>query len=185
MTKIALKPLPPKEKEDVQIGLENLSVTERKNLIVKLLQEQILDQRLKLHFWKDLTKQAAQIDTGYIAQHLVSLITSLPGGGMRGKGDDLIDGDFQQKPSEIVDVEKPKRISEPFPNGESYVQTTARMKDFLQDLLKNYDGKRVMVIGHRATQYGLENLINGVPLEKLTTTHFKWQPGWKYELNSI
>lgn len=92
MAKIALKPLNPKEKEDIQIGLENLSIDERKKLIVRLLQEQILDQKDKLRFWRNLTKQAAQIDTGYIGQHLVSLITSFPGGGMRGKGDDLNDG---------------------------------------------------------------------------------------------
>jgi alpha-ribazole phosphatase/probable phosphoglycerate mutase len=76
-------------------------------------------------------------------------------------------GDFTQHPSEEVDIEKPKRINTPFPNGESYTQTTARMKSFLEDLLKNYDGKRVMIIGHRATQYGLENLINGVSLNQL------------------
>ena len=91
-------------------------------------------------------------------------------------------GDFTQKPSEIVDKEKPQRIANPFPNGESYTQTTARMKLFLDDLIKNYDGKRVMIIGHRATQFGLENLINGVFLEQLTSTHFKWQPGWLYKL---
>jgi broad specificity phosphatase PhoE len=90
-------------------------------------------------------------------------------------------GDFTQKPSEQVDVQKPLRINEPFPNGESYMQTTERMKSFLDDLKKNYDGKRVMIIGHRATQYGLDNLIKGVSLETLTTSHFKWQPGWKYE----
>lgn len=94
-------------------------------------------------------------------------------------------GDFTQKPSEVVDKEKPQRINNPFPNGESYTQTTARMKSFLQDLVKNYDGKHVMIIGHRATQFGLENLINGVSLEKLTSTHFKWQPGWKYKLEKI
>ncbi len=91
-------------------------------------------------------------------------------------------GDFTQKPSEQVDVQKPLRINEPFPNGESYTQTTARMKSFLDDLKKNYDGKRVMIIGHRATQYGLDNLIKGVSLEQLTTSHFKWQPGWEYKL---
>lgn len=84
--------------------------------------------------------------------------------------------------SEVVDMEKPKRINVPFPNGESYTQTTARMKSFLDDLKKNYDGKRVMIIGHRATQYGLDNLIKGVSLEQLTTSHFKWQPGWEYKI---
>ena len=91
-------------------------------------------------------------------------------------------GDFTQKPSNIVDEQKPLHINRPFPNGESYVQTTARMKSFLDDLKHDYVGKRVMVIGHRATQYGIENIVNGVPLEKLVTSHFKWQPGWKYEV---
>ncbi len=94
-------------------------------------------------------------------------------------------GDLTQSPSEIVDIEKPKRISTPFPNGESYEQTTARMKAFLQDLLRDYNGKRVMIIGHRATQYGLDHLINGVPIEELVTTKFKWQPGWTYELQTL
>lgn len=92
-------------------------------------------------------------------------------------------GDFTQKPSEIVDAEKPKHITVPFPRGESYIRTTHRIGSFLDFLKKNYDGKRVMVIGHRATQYGIENIINSVPLEQLVTAHFKWQPGWKYELN--
>lgn len=91
-------------------------------------------------------------------------------------------GDLTQHPSSEVDVEKPKRIFEAFPNGESYTQTTARMKSFLENLARDYDGKRVLIIGHRATQYGLENILNGVPLEQLTASHFKWQPGWTYRL---
>lgn len=94
-------------------------------------------------------------------------------------------GDLTQHPSSEVDVEKPKRMHESFPNGESYTQTTARMKSFLEDVLRDYDGKQVMIIGHRATQYGLDNLINGVPLEQLASSHFKWQPGWEYTFNEI
>lgn len=90
-------------------------------------------------------------------------------------------GDFTQKPSEIVDAEKPKRITTPFPKGESYMQTKERIKSFLEDLKKKYNGKRVMIIGHRATQYGIQNIIEGTPYEKLVATHFKWQPGWEYE----
>jgi broad specificity phosphatase PhoE len=94
-------------------------------------------------------------------------------------------GDLTQHPSAEVDPEKPKRITEPFPNGESYEQTSERMKSFLQDLLKNYDNKRVMIIGHRATQYGLEYLIKGLSLEKVIPAPWKWQPGWEYQLTSL
>jgi len=91
-------------------------------------------------------------------------------------------GDLTQHPSEEVDLEKPKRIKEPFPNGESYEQTTERMRSFLQDLVKNYDGKRVMIIGHRATQYALECLINMTPLEQVIPAPWRWKPGWEYKL---
>lgn len=94
-------------------------------------------------------------------------------------------GKFTQKPSEIVDIEKLKRIEIPFPEGENYIQTTSRMKSFLTDLLKNYDDKKVMIVGHRATQYGLENLINKIPLKDAISAPWKWQPGWKYELEKI
>ena len=85
---------------------------------------------------------------------------------------------------EII-YKKPDCISEPFPNGESYAQTTAMIKEFLSDLMKNYEGKTVMVIGHRATQYGLENLINGVALEKIIASPWHWQPGWHYKLARV
>jgi len=72
-------------------GLGKLDVNQRGALALKLLQEQVVDQRKKLHYWRSVTKQPAQIDTGYVAQHLVSLVTGLEGGGMRGKGEDLVD----------------------------------------------------------------------------------------------
>ena len=100
-------------------------------------------------------------------------------------------GDLTQKPSDQVDAEKPGRLHVPFPpasrnapqgagNGESYDQTLARMKSFLDDLRRDYAGKRVMIIGHRATQYAIEHILEGAPYDKLVTTHFKWQPGWTY-----
>lgn len=75
-----------------KVILETLSEQDRMELAKKLLKEQVVEQREKLSIWSTLTSQTAQIDTGYIAQHLVSLVTQIPGQGMRGKGDDLIDG---------------------------------------------------------------------------------------------
>lgn len=64
----------------------------RQRLIRQLIEELLVDARSRLHRWRALTNQPAQIDTGYVAQHLVSVATGLPGGGFRGKGDDLTDG---------------------------------------------------------------------------------------------
>jgi broad specificity phosphatase PhoE len=94
-------------------------------------------------------------------------------------------GQFNRHPKEEVEGLKTTYISVPFPYGESYEQTTAMIKDFLQELLRNYDGKKVMIIGSRATQYGLEYLINKVPLEKVITDAWQWQSGWTYYLNQI
>ncbi|MFM2330542.1 MAG: hypothetical protein RLZZ26_49 [Candidatus Parcubacteria bacterium] len=94
-------------------------------------------------------------------------------------------GDLTQHPKKEVDAQKVSRISEPFPGGESYEQTSARMKEFLQDLLRDYNGKRVMIIGHRATQYGLEHWITGLPLDEVITAPWKWQPGWRYVLEHV
>lgn len=91
-------------------------------------------------------------------------------------------GEFEHKPSSVIETERPARINRPFPGGESFEDTSARMKDFLQELLKKYDGKRVMVIGHRATQYGLDRYAAGKSIEEIVSAPWQWQPGWEYKL---
>lgn len=91
-------------------------------------------------------------------------------------------GELDQVEKGLVDEQKGQKISTPFPGGESYEQTCARMQDFLDDVSRSYDGKRVMIIGHRATQYGLEHSIKGVSIVNAVTAKWQYQPGWKYEL---
>lgn len=91
-------------------------------------------------------------------------------------------GDLTQHSKEEVDSEKPQRISTSFPNGESYEECMQRMHAFLDYLKTNFDGKTVLIIGHRATHYGLDNYILKMPLDQCVTQHWTWQPGWKYEL---
>ena len=59
--------------------LNLISEAERLELCKNLLEEQIINQRKKLEKWSLITAQSSQIDTGYIAQHLVSLRTCIPG----------------------------------------------------------------------------------------------------------
>lgn len=92
-SKIPIHVLPVEDKVVIaQTILTTLSLEERKYLARQLLQEQVIEQREKLNYWSTITAQSSQIDTGYIAQHLVSLQTQIAGQGMRGKGDDLCDG---------------------------------------------------------------------------------------------
>lgn len=93
-------------------------------------------------------------------------------------------GDLTGHPSDEVDPVKVEHISIPFPNGESYQDCLKRMQEFINNLRQTYHDRdtNVLIIGHRTTQYGLEHLINGVALETLVTTPFKWQPGWTYSI---
>lgn len=90
-------------------------------------------------------------------------------------------GDLTRHPSDEVEPSKLKHISDSFSNGESYEQTNQRMRHFLEDLKRDYEDKKVMIIGHRATQYGLEHWINHKSIKELLITPFKWQPGWGYK----
>jgi len=83
---------------------EQLSQDQRKAFALQLLDEQIVEARKRLHFWRNLTNQPAQVDSGYISQHLVSFITHLKGGGFRGKGLDLSDGS-EVKSANFLDSE--------------------------------------------------------------------------------
>lgn len=91
-------------------------------------------------------------------------------------------GEFTHKPKELVHAERLKRIDTPFPGGESYKQCMERMKSFLDDLRFGFDGKTVLLVGHRATHTGLDHWILGKSLESCLTEKFVWQPGWRYTL---
>jgi 2,3-bisphosphoglycerate-dependent phosphoglycerate mutase len=70
----------------------------------------------------------------------------------------------------------------PYPGGESWRQAVERVGRFVRDLPWRWDGQRVLVIGHVATRWGLDHLIDGVPLEDLIAQDFAWQQGWEYRL---
>ncbi len=89
-------------------------------------------------------------------------------------------GDFNGKPSKEVGWMKPKRIKESFPNGESYEQAMIRVHDFYKELKESHPGKVILIVGHRATQFGLDTLIDGKTLGQCLSVPFKWQPYWEY-----
>lgn len=84
---------------------------------------------------------------------------------------------------DLVFSQRAQHLTEPFPDGESYTQTMQRMKAFLDDLQRDYQDKTVLIIGHRATQYGLEHWLNRKTLEQAVLEPWQWQPGWRYNLS--
>ncbi|MCL2672781.1 MAG: histidine phosphatase family protein [Alphaproteobacteria bacterium] len=91
-------------------------------------------------------------------------------------------GDYTRFPMKEVDEQKALRVDTPFPGGESYAGAARRVGEVLHDLRRDYDGKKVLIIGHRATQYGIEHFVSGALLKDLVARPFKWQPGWEYTL---
>jgi 2,3-bisphosphoglycerate-dependent phosphoglycerate mutase len=81
-----------------------------------------------------------------------------------------------------LEVERTKHVLDPYSGGESYTDVVARARSFLQDLPPRYPDKQIVVIGHSATKWALDHLLEGAPLDELVEESFRWQPGWLYTL---
>lgn len=91
-------------------------------------------------------------------------------------------GDLNRGPKEVVEREKAKYIDTSYPGGESWQQAADRVVDCLKEIKADYPDKRILMIGHRATQYGIEAYINGATVEEIALAPWQYQPGWEYEL---
>ncbi len=96
-------------------------------------------------------------------------------------------GDYNGKPSDIVEPLQEQSITTPMPNGESYEIVKERIQSFLNDLKNNYDGKHIAIVAHKAPQLALDVILKDLTWEQAFATDWrkqgKWQPGWEYILN--
>lgn len=78
------------------------------------------------------------------------------------------------------------KITEQFTEGESYEDVKTRVADFLEFLRKNYDGKNVAIVAHKAPQLALDVLLKGKTWEQAFVEDWRktrsWRPGWEYQL---
>ena len=79
-------------------------------------------------------------------------------------------------------LERERYVGTPFPGGESYRDVVVRVQRFLDDLLNARAGERVLLIGHTATRWALDYLIDGQELGDVVTAPFDWREGWEYRL---
>ena len=95
-------------------------------------------------------------------------------------------GKYNAKPSEIVEPMQEKNVTKRFPEGESYKDVEKRINDFLVFLKKNYDGKSVAIVAHKAPQLALDVLISKKTWDRAFHDDWRkrkaWQPGWIYNL---
>ncbi len=93
-------------------------------------------------------------------------------------------GDLNGLDTSLVKYEE--HIKEQFPNGESMMDVENRLRDFCNYLLKEYDGKTVALVAHKAPQLALEVITKGLTWEEAIDKDWRktksWQPGWIYEV---
>ena len=75
-----------------------------------------------------------------------------------------------------------EHLDQPYPEGESWRQAVTRVGRFLDDLPLRWGGRRVLVVGHVATWWGLDHFIAGTTLEDLAVQDSAWREGRLYRL---
>ena len=91
-------------------------------------------------------------------------------------------GDLDGKHKSLVIYEE--HINDKFPNGESLKDVENRIREFVEYLKENYDGKTVGIVAHRAPQLALEVITKEISWEEANKNDWRktgdWQPGWEY-----
>ena len=92
-------------------------------------------------------------------------------------------GELNGASADAIATERARRIDLPFPGGESYREAVARVASVLDDVGSAHAGGRLLLVGHTATRWALDHLIDGRPLEQVVTAPFDWREGWEYDLD--
>ena len=89
-------------------------------------------------------------------------------------------GRLNGMPRPRLDVERATHVDEPWPGGESYRDVVKRTAAFLDDLVRRWDERRVVVVAHSANKVALDHLLLRTDLGELVEHPMDWRPGWEY-----
>ncbi|MEK7353985.1 MAG: histidine phosphatase family protein [Chloroflexota bacterium] len=139
------------------------------------LKEQIRDKKFDIVFCSDL-KRAAN-SANLVFEGIAPIV---PDKRLR----ECNYGKYNAQPSVIVEPMMENCITMKFPEGESCEDVKGRIAGFLVFLKKNYDGKSVAIVSHKAPQLALDVLVRGKTWEQAFAEDWRktkaWQPGWEY-----
>ena len=139
------------------------------------LKDQIKDKKFDVVFCSDLIRAVHSAELTF-----KGVIPIIPDARLR----ECNYGEYNAKPSEIVEPMQENNISRRFENGESYEDVKVRIASFLEFIKKNYDGKSVVIVAHKAPQLALDVLLKGKTWEQAFAEDWRkrkaWQPGWDY-----
>ena len=91
-------------------------------------------------------------------------------------------GDYDGESKKLVIYEN--YIDNPFPNGESLKDVEKRIKEFIEYIQKEYSGKTIGIVAHRAPQLAFEVLTKNITWEEAILNDWRktgdWKSGWEY-----
>lgn len=143
----------------------------------KKLPQQIGDKKFDVVFCSDLKRAVDSAKISFEGKFPIKLDKRLR---------ECNYGDYNGKPSDVVEPLQEKCINKKFPNGESYEDVKSRIRDFLDYLKKNYNGNHVAIVAHKAPQLVIDVLLKGKTWKQAFKEDWRktksWMPGWDYAL---
>ncbi len=156
-------------------GHADVPLSARGEQEAKRLGEHYAAQAIDVVFCSDLRRASTTAEIAFAAHRLPIILDA------RLREFDY--GDLTQTPRNEIDLMA--HLIEPFPNGESVAAALARVGRFLDDALRIYRGKTIVVIGHSATKYGIEYRVRSGTLADIVRAPWEWRdvPIWRYEID--
>jgi hypothetical protein len=90
-------------------------IQDNERYLKEFLEESLIRHRLFYKKWSEITSQTATLKTGYLGQHLASLITGVKGSFTGARGDDLSDGTEVKTCTRIDQLDKCRQCKAPTP----------------------------------------------------------------------
>lgn len=158
-----------KDVELSELGLEQ----------AKKLQDETKNQEFDVVFASDLQRAAKTAELAFGGRFKIVLDERLR---------ECNYGEHNGGPSEIVEPLQEKAVTVPFKNGESYEDVKNRIASLVEEVKRNYDGKRVAFVAHKAPQLALDVLLKNMTWEEAFKNDWRntkaWQSGWEYRIFS-
>lgn len=89
-------------------------------------------------------------------------------------------GDYTGIPVHDLDALCPQHVEIPFPNGESYRQRVTLVGAFLAQIRQEGPDGALLIVGHRATKWSLDVLLDNQALAEIVSQPLGWRAYWHY-----
>lgn len=163
--------------KDISSGWSDVELSELGINQAKELREQTKDKKFDAVFSSDLKRAVDSANLAFKNSAPIFIDSRLR---------ECNYGDYNGKPSQVVEPLQEENIKNCFPGGESYLDVKLRIEDFLRFLKKDYNGKTVAIVAHKAPQIALDVIIKNLTWEQAFSNDWRkkkaWQPGWEYTL---